>query len=252
MAAPLLSRGLAASVAAVAVLNTLSGLSMPVRDRAPATILVVLWLVLLSGHAAAYWFGDAVRRRFGLPAYVIVQAAALFLIAVSGVPAQVAMALFMACTAELVVLAGDRWGTIRITLGAIALFVLASLITSDLYRATTAGLLFALTGALVHAVAALLRRSRPVMEAPPDARPAIAANGESGLSARELEVLQELASGARNSRIAARLGITERTVKAHLGSIYQKLGVESRSAAVAAALQRKLVADSAGRQPRLP
>jgi NarL family two-component system response regulator YdfI len=40
---------------------------------------------------------------------------------------------------------------------------------------------------------------------------------------------------------AIRLGISERTVKAHLGSVYQKLGVESRSAAVAAAMSRKLV-----------
>jgi NarL family two-component system response regulator YdfI len=47
--------------------------------------------------------------------------------------------------------------------------------------------------------------------------------------------------GARSSVIALRLGISERTVKAHLGSIYQKLGVDSRSAAVAAALQRRLV-----------
>jgi len=54
-------------------------------------------------------------------------------------------------------------------------------------------------------------------------------------------VLRELVSGARSSDIATKLGISERTVKSHLGSIYQKLGVESRSAAVATAVQRKLV-----------
>lgn len=54
-------------------------------------------------------------------------------------------------------------------------------------------------------------------------------------------MLRELVNGGSNSDIAAALGISERTVKAHLGSVYQKLGVESRSAAVAAALSRNLV-----------
>jgi NarL family two-component system response regulator YdfI len=59
-----------------------------------------------------------------------------------------------------------------------------------------------------------------------------------GLTAREREVLQALTHGARTSEIAAQLDISERTVKAHLANIYQKLGVESRTAAVAVALQR--------------
>jgi len=41
-----------------------------------------------------------------------------------------------------------------------------------------------------------------------------------------------------SKEIAFALGISERTVKAHLGSIYQKLGVDSRAAAIAAAAQR--------------
>jgi DNA-binding CsgD family transcriptional regulator len=61
------------------------------------------------------------------------------------------------------------------------------------------------------------------------------------LTAREVEILRELARGERNGAIAQRLGIAERTVKAHLESIYMKLGVSSRAAAVAAAMQRKLV-----------
>jgi NarL family two-component system response regulator YdfI len=44
-----------------------------------------------------------------------------------------------------------------------------------------------------------------------------------------------VARGERNKEIGAALGITERTVKAHLASIYNKLGVDSRAAAVAAA-----------------
>ncbi|SDM31029.1 helix-turn-helix domain-containing protein [Allokutzneria albata] len=48
------------------------------------------------------------------------------------------------------------------------------------------------------------------------------------LSTRELEVLLLLGIGASNRRIATRLGVTERTVKAHVAQILTKLGVESR------------------------
>ena len=58
------------------------------------------------------------------------------------------------------------------------------------------------------------------------------------LTDREREVLEAVAQGERNKEIAARLHITERTVKAHLTSIYNKLGVDSRAAAVAEAIQR--------------
>ncbi len=56
---------------------------------------------------------------------------------------------------------------------------------------------------------------------------------ESPLSEREFEVLEMVADGARNKEIAYKLGITERTVKAHLSHIFQKLNVDSRAAAVA-------------------
>ena len=61
------------------------------------------------------------------------------------------------------------------------------------------------------------------------------------LTEREMEVLQAAAQGQRSKEIARQLGITERTVKAHLASIYQKLGVDSRAAAIAAAAQRRLL-----------
>jgi len=58
------------------------------------------------------------------------------------------------------------------------------------------------------------------------------------LTEREMEVLQAAAQGKTSKEIAFMLGISERTVKAHLGSIYQKLGVDSRAAAIAAAAGR--------------
>ena len=59
--------------------------------------------------------------------------------------------------------------------------------------------------------------------------------GTQPLSHRELEVLELVAAGNNNREAAARLLISEATVKTHLLSIYAKLGVSDRAAAVAAA-----------------
>lgn len=64
---------------------------------------------------------------------------------------------------------------------------------------------------------------------------------QSGLTERELEVLEAVARGERSKEVASRLGISERTVKAHLASIYNKLGVDSRAAAIAVAAQKGLI-----------
>jgi DNA-binding NarL/FixJ family response regulator len=55
--------------------------------------------------------------------------------------------------------------------------------------------------------------------------------GQRELSGREREVLDLLATGLANKQIARRLGITERTVKAHLTNIFQQLGVTDRTQA---------------------
>ena len=57
------------------------------------------------------------------------------------------------------------------------------------------------------------------------------------LQARELEVLKKAAKGLRNKEIAKDLGISERTVQAHLSNIFSKLGVDSRTEAVLKALK---------------
>lgn len=55
------------------------------------------------------------------------------------------------------------------------------------------------------------------------------------LGSRELEVLQHLASGQRNRSIARALNISENTVKFHVGNIFRKMGVSSRTEAIALA-----------------
>lgn len=61
------------------------------------------------------------------------------------------------------------------------------------------------------------------------------------LTARELEVLQAMAAGLQNKEIAAKLIISERTVKFHVSAILGKLGAGNRTEAVALAAQRGLV-----------
>lgn len=62
------------------------------------------------------------------------------------------------------------------------------------------------------------------------ARSAAPAAGEQ-LTAREREVLELVASGLANKQIARKLGISERTVKAHLTNIFQRIGVTDRTQA---------------------
>jgi DNA-binding NarL/FixJ family response regulator len=64
---------------------------------------------------------------------------------------------------------------------------------------------------------------------------------ESLLTPRELEVLALVADGATNRAAGARLHVSEATVKTHLLSIYAKLGVGDRAAAVAEGFRRGLL-----------
>lgn len=61
------------------------------------------------------------------------------------------------------------------------------------------------------------------------------------LSPRELEVVELVATGLANREIARRLFVSEATVKSHLVHVFTKLGVASRTAAVAAARERGLL-----------
>jgi len=61
------------------------------------------------------------------------------------------------------------------------------------------------------------------------------------LTPRETEVLRLLAQGMANKQIAARLGISERTVKFHVSAIFGKLDAANRTEAVTIAAQRGLI-----------
>jgi len=68
-----------------------------------------------------------------------------------------------------------------------------------------------------------------------------AESGASALTAREQEVLEQLALGLSNRHIADRLSVSIHTVKFHVNSILAKLSVNTRTAAVSAAVRAGLI-----------
>lgn len=66
-------------------------------------------------------------------------------------------------------------------------------------------------------------------------------NPNEALSIREIEILQALKTGASNRQIADQLFISLATVKTHLIHIYEKLGVDNRTAAVQQAQDRRII-----------
>ena len=66
-------------------------------------------------------------------------------------------------------------------------------------------------------------------------------SGEAGLTVKEVEVLQLIAGGNANKEIAARLSITEETVKSRVKSILEKLAANDRTHAVTIGLKRGII-----------
>jgi DNA-binding NarL/FixJ family response regulator len=65
--------------------------------------------------------------------------------------------------------------------------------------------------------------------------------GDESLSRREVDVLQKIAGGNRNSDIATLLFISEETVKGHVKHIMEKLGASDRTEAVAIGIRRGII-----------
>lgn len=77
---------------------------------------------------------------------------------------------------------------------------------------------------------------------PPEVASEIAEHSaDNELTARELEVLKQLANGNSNKRIAANLRVSEETVKTHMKFILSKLGANDRTHAVTIALKRGII-----------
>jgi DNA-binding NarL/FixJ family response regulator len=92
---------------------------------------------------------------------------------------------------------------------------------------------------IVHVIRAVHRGARHVA---PDIAAAIALHlANEPLSERELAVLRLVAIGRANKKISLHLGISDETVKAHLKSIFAKLGVSDRTHAVSVAIRRGMM-----------
>ena len=85
----------------------------------------------------------------------------------------------------------------------------------------TAGSLWVGPGVIARMIRTLRRTLRQETNPPPP-------EGFGALTPREREVALAVTTGASNKEMAQQLGMTERTVKMHLGSIFQKLGVRDR------------------------
>jgi DNA-binding NarL/FixJ family response regulator len=68
----------------------------------------------------------------------------------------------------------------------------------------------------------------PVAQAPASERALETARVWASLSAREVQVAMAVAEGRSNREVADLLSISERTVKAHMGSVFEKLGLRDR------------------------
>ncbi|MBI3185713.1 MAG: response regulator transcription factor [Myxococcales bacterium] len=100
-------------------------------------------------------------------------------------------------------------------------------------------------GALAEAMAELASGRTFFPQAPPP-RPDYPRTGVLGnLTAREVDVLRQVAAGLDNARIADLLAIGERTVKAHVSSLYRKLGQENRTELALLARRMNLGPESA-------
>lgn len=114
----------------------------------------------------------------------------------------------------------------------------------DIHQALEAGARSYLIKGMPHeALVSALRRvhSGGRFLPPPLSRVLSSRTPNSDLTAREREVLKLIVKGRNNKDIASELGITEATVKCHVGVILSRLNVTDRTQAAIAALQRGLV-----------
>ncbi len=92
---------------------------------------------------------------------------------------------------------------------------------------------------LVHAVRQVHAGKKRV---PPEVAAQLAEHmGDEALTAREIEVLRQLAGGNRNRDIGEHLFISEETVKVHIKHIMDKLGAKDRTEAIALAVRRGII-----------
>ena len=232
-----LGRALGAALGLVAVLALLSSAFRSVQDGRLSSTRILISTVLLGVHGLLYLKGASIRERWGVYRYLASQGVVLFGLGLLPNATLLAIALFAALTAQAIRLLAGMQSAMTVTLVSIIVFCVSTTISSGVYRGATVALVLAVLGVVVRAIT-------PVPAGPSATADAIRAAPTEAiepLTPRELEVLRMAAAGRRSREIGSALGISERTVKAHLAAVYRKLGVETRAAAVARAAERGLL-----------
>ena len=232
-----LGRALGSAVGAVTVLALLASAFRPAAEGRLSAARIATHTLLLAANAFLYFTGGAVRERWGTYLYLALQALVLFAFGLQPENLLLAIALFAALTAQAIRLLAETRSAMTVTLVSILVFCASTTISSGVYRGATVALILAVFGVVVRAVAPT-RASAPGIVG---AAPAASTAAPEPLTQRELQVLRMAAAGRRSREIGSALGISERTVKAHLAATYRKLGVETRAAAVARAAERGLL-----------
>jgi DNA-binding NarL/FixJ family response regulator len=114
----------------------------------------------------------------------------------------------------------------------------------DIFRALEAGAVtYLLKDTLAEKMVGVIREvaggGRPIV--PEVAQTLTSRMFQAALTAREVEVLHQVAKGKRNKEIAGELGISNETVQGHVKNILAKLSVHDRTEAVAVAIRRGIV-----------
>jgi DNA-binding CsgD family transcriptional regulator len=227
----------------VAALRVVSALSMPDRRGPLQGDMLFASTFLLVAHSAFYHFGARFResKKGSVAGYIGIQVTFAAAIGLYSQSIGLALLLFVALGAQAFVLLRQNTG-VKIVGAAVVLTFAISAGVWDMYRAAMISMALAGVGVVIAAVSGgwQMRRRATVS---PDSDIPVESNGSngSGLSDREIEVLRLASEGLTSKVIAERLGIVERTVKAHLASTYRKLGVETRAAATTVATQRGLI-----------
>ena len=238
-------RVLGAVVGMIAVLDTVSMATLPVREGRASVAIIVLTAVLLGAHALLYAFVVLVKERVGTAAYVAAQCAVLFAFGLLNPLLGLAVLLYVAAAIHTAALLAPAVTMTRVFFVLIALTAVSTALASNVYRGATVALALAVAGLAIAAISHI-GFDRPlaaatVTEPRAAESPANDVSSSEPLTPRELEVLRRAAAGGTSKQIAAELSIAERTVKAHLASAYQKLGARTRAEAVAIAARRGLI-----------
>jgi two-component system, NarL family, response regulator YdfI len=116
-----------------------------------------------------------------------------------------------------------------------------ALLPRDARAAEIAAAVVAAAAGLVAFTPEIFAAMRSTSTTPAPSKAARAEDGETPLTPRELEVLRMIADGLGNKQIAARLAISEHTVKFHVGSVFAKTRASTRAEAVMIGARRGLI-----------